>query len=105
MVRVRMRKNAVNSDPEQTFENALARLEEIVQQMDSPTLPLDQLIADYEEGVRLVKVCEAKLKDAEQKIEIITKRAQGDPELAAFDPAEKPADPGLSAPRRDVRLF
>ena len=90
-----------NPDSEQTFESALARLEAIVRQMDSPTLPLDQLIADYEEGVKLVKVCEARLKDAEQKIEIITRRAQADPELAAFDPAEKPA----AAPRKDVRLF
>ena len=105
MVRVRMRKTAASPDPEQSFEDALARLEEIVQQMDSPTLPLDQLIADYEEGVRLVKVCEAKLKDAEQKIEIITKRAQADPELAPFDPAEGLTDPVSSAPRKDVRLF
>ncbi len=97
-----MAKTAANSDSEQTFESALARLEEIVQQMDSPTLPLNQLITDYEEGVKLVKICEAKLKDAEQKIEIITKRAQGDPELAAFDPAAKPAD---SVPAKAARLF
>ena len=87
-----MAKTAANPDSEQTFESALARLEEIVQQMDSPTLPLNQLIADYEEGVKLVKVCEAKLKEAEQKIEIITRRAQADPELDAFDPAAKPED-------------
>ena len=47
-----MVKTAANPDSEQTFENALARLEDIVHQMDSPTLPLDQLITDYEEGVR-----------------------------------------------------
>ena len=101
-----MAKTAVNSDSEQTFESALARLEDIVQQMDSPTLPLNELIADYEEGVRLVKVCEAKLKDAEQKIEIITKRAQADPELAAFDPAAKSEDSKPAAsPAKGARLF
>ena len=97
-----MAKTAASPDSEQTFESALARLDEIVRQMDSPTLPLNELIADYEEGVRLVKVCEVKLKEAEQKIEIITRRAQADPELAAFDPAAKPEEP---APKKNVRLF
>ena len=101
-----MAKTTADSESEQTFESALARLEDIVQQMDSPTLPLDRLIADYEEGVKLVKVCEARLRDAEQKIEIITRRAQADPELTAFDPAENPADSKSPAgPRKDVRLF
>lgn len=100
-----MAKSVTNPEPEPTFESALARLEAIVQQMDSPTLPLDQLIADYEEGVKLVKVCEAKLKDAEQKIEIITRRAQNDPELAPFDPAEKTDDTKPAGPRKEVRLF
>ncbi len=95
-----MAKSTANPDSEQTFESALSRLEAIVQQMDSPTLPLDQLITDYEEGVKLVKICQGKLKDAEQKIEIITRRAQGDPELTAFDPAEKPGSPG-----KNVALF
>ncbi len=100
-----MAKPDANPDSEQTFENALARLEAIVQQMDSPTLPLDQLITDYEEGVKLVKICQAKLKDAEQKIEIITRRAQADPELAAFDPAEKSDDPKPAGSRKNVALF
>ena len=91
-----MAKTAAKSESEQTFENALTRLEEIVRQMDSPTLPLDQLIADYEEGVKLVKICQGKLKDAEQKIEIITRRAQSEPELADFDPA---------GPKKNVALF
>ena len=101
-----MAKAASNPDSEQTFESALSRLEAIVQQMDSPTLPLDQLIADYEEGVKLVKTCQAKLKEAEQKIETITRRAAADPELTAFDPAAKPADPKPSASaEKGVRLF
>ena len=101
-----MAKTAPNPEPEQTFENALSRLEAIVQQMDSHTLPLDQLITDYEEGVNLVKICQAKLKDAEQKIEIITRRAQGDPELAAFEPDTAPADAKTPAgPRKNVALF
>ena len=101
-----MAKADSNPDSEQTFESALARLEAIVRQMDSPTLPLDQLIADYEEGVKLVKTCQAKLKEAGQKIEAITRRAAADPELTAFDPAGKPADPKPSAStEKGVRLF
>ena len=101
-----MAKTDASSDSEQTFESALARLEDIVRQMDSPTLPLDELIADYEEGVRLVKVCEVKLKEAEQKIEIITRRAQAGPELAAFDPAAKPGDAKPAASTaKGARLF
>ena len=101
-----MAKSAANPEPELTFEDALSRLEAIVQQMDSPTLALDRLITDYEEGVKLVKVCQAKLKEAEQKIEIITRRAQGDPELASFDPDTASADPKTPAgPRKDIRLF
>ena len=97
-----MAKSAATPEAELTFETALSRLEAIVQQMDSPTLALDQLITDYEEGVKLVKVCQAKLKEAEQKIEIITRRAQGDPELAAFDAEAKPSD---SVPTKGARLF
>lgn len=100
-----MAKSAANPEPEKSFEDALDRLETIVQQMDSPTLPLAQLIADYEEGVKLVKICQAKLKDAEQKIEIITRRAQSDPQLEPFDPAEKPDDSTPAGPRKNVALF
>ena len=101
-----MAKTASKPDSDQTFESALERLEAIVQQMDSPTLPLDQLIADYEEGVKLVKTCQAKLKEAEQKIEMITRRAAADPELTSFDPAAQPADPKPSgSSEKGVRLF
>ena len=101
-----MAKTAANPDTEQTFESALSRLEAIVQQMDSPTLPLDQLITDYEEGVKLVRICQAKLKDAEQKIEIITRRAQADPELVAFEADATSTEPKTPAgPRKDIRLF
>jgi exodeoxyribonuclease VII small subunit len=92
--------------PEQTFETAIARLEKIVHEMDSPTLPLDQLVVQYEEGIQLVKVCEVKLKEAEQKIEMITRRAQGKPELSDFDPSAKPTEnKPAAAARKDVNLF
>ncbi len=90
----------------ETFETAMERLEKIVQAMDSPTLPLDDLIKHYEEGTVLVKVCEEKLKEAERKIEIITRTSQGQPELAEFDPDAKSSEGKTPAgPRKDINLF
>ena len=56
------------------FEVALNQLEGIVQQMENAELPLEELIERYEEGMRLVKVCSAKLADAEQKVEVLTRQ-------------------------------
>ena len=57
------------------FEAALGELEAIVAEMENGELPLEQLIERYEEGMRLVKVCNEKLAEAEQKIEILTRQA------------------------------
>lgn len=85
----------------QTFETAMERLEHIVEQMESESLPLEDLLKRYEEGVQLVKVCEDKLKSAEQRIEIITRNAAGEAQLTEFEPEKKTA----TAPREDVSLF
>lgn len=84
---------------EHTFESAMQRLEQIVGAMESDQLPLEDLIVRYEEGIRLVQVCETKLKAAEKKIEIITRKAQGKPELAPFEPEPNANEknPGSSA--------
>ena len=86
---------------EQTFESAMERLERIVEEMESDKLPLENLLKRYEEGVKLVRVCEDKLKTAEQRIEIITRNAAGEPRLEEFEPEKKAATP----PREDVSLF
>jgi exodeoxyribonuclease VII small subunit len=105
-VLIRMANAKAQPQTDQTFEAALDRLEKLVTQMDSPTLPLHELIACYEEGVKLVQVCEGKLKEAEQRIEMITRNAQGEPELTPFDPATKSSESAAPAgPRKDVRLF
>lgn len=84
-----------------TFETAITRLEQLVEEMDSANLPLQDLITRYEEGVQLVKVCEERLKEAEKRIEIITRHAAGKPEAVDFESESKP----VSEPRRDVSLF
>ena len=60
-----------------TFEAALAQLEQIVDAMESGDVPLAELLAKFEEGNKLLKVCEARLKDAEMKIEQLKKQNAG----------------------------
>jgi len=52
-----------------TLEEAMARLEKLVDAMESGDLPLDRLVAQYEEGMRLIQACEGKLGAAELRIE------------------------------------
>ena len=92
---------------EQTFETAIGRLEGLVEEMESQDLPLERLIVNYEEGIKLVKTCQQKLAEAEKKIEIIQRQAGADPELKPFDPeakADSPA-PARKAGPRDANLF
>ena len=66
-----------------SFEAALAKLETIVDSMESGEVPLAELLAKYEEGSKLLKVCEGRLKEAELKIEKLKKAKDGS---AAFEP-------------------
>jgi exodeoxyribonuclease VII small subunit len=59
------------------FEEAMKRLETIVDAMESDDLPLETLLARYEEGMKLARVCQAKIADAELKIQQLEKNAQG----------------------------
>jgi exodeoxyribonuclease VII small subunit len=63
------------------------RLEEIVEQMESGKMMLEELIGRYEEGMKLVKVCQERLASAEQRIEIITRNNAGKPVVKDFEPA------------------
>jgi exodeoxyribonuclease VII small subunit len=67
-----------------SIEHAMERLEKLVAEMESGQLPLENLIARYEEGVKLVRLCQEKLDAAEQKIQIITRNASGPTGLEDF---------------------
>ena len=54
-----------------TFEEASARLDELVAQMEAGQLPLDDMIAAFEEGRRLVAFCNAKLSEVQKRVEVI----------------------------------
>lgn len=64
---------------ELSFEDALRRLEEIVRTLEKGEAPLDQSIALYQEGDRLKRHCEARLKDAQARIEQIALGSDGQP--------------------------
>ena len=64
-------------EPKLSFEAALTNLETIVESMESGDVPLDELLAKFEEGNKLLKICESRLKDAELKIEQLKKERDG----------------------------
>lgn len=68
---------ADNNKKTDTFEGALARLEEIVRMLESGNAPLDQSLAFFEEGTSLVKQCNSQLDNAEQKIKILMQKQDG----------------------------
>lgn len=55
-----------------SFEEAMARLEEIVKYLEGGNAPLDKSLELFEEGVTLVKLCNSKLDSAEQKVRFLT---------------------------------
>ena len=75
-------------DAKLSFEDALGRLEAVVESMESGEVPLAELLSRFEEGNKLLKLCEARLKEAELKIEQLKKQREG----VAFEPFEAPKD-------------
>jgi exodeoxyribonuclease VII small subunit len=51
------------------FEDALERLEKIVREMEAGDLPLDSALKSFEEGIRLIRFCSAKLDEAQRRVE------------------------------------
>ena len=70
---------------EANFEQSMQRLEQIVEQMESGDLALEELIVRYEEGMKLVKLCQERLASAEERIEIITRNNAGKPVVKEFE--------------------
>ncbi len=67
------------------LEKSLADLETLVEELESGDLPLDKAMKKFEEGIKLTRGCQAALKDAEQKVEILLKTAGGEESLQDFD--------------------
>ncbi|OGQ74026.1 MAG: exodeoxyribonuclease VII small subunit [Deltaproteobacteria bacterium RIFCSPLOWO2_12_FULL_60_16] len=72
------------------FETALEELEKVVERLESGELSLEDSLAAFEEGVRLVKYCNQKLTEVEKKIELLVKDKEGKLQLRALaDVAEE----------------
>ncbi len=78
-----------------TFEQALGKLEKIVEQIESGEIGLEESIARYEEGTTLIKQCRTILDAAEKRIQLLAKGEAG--QLAASGELEEPGKPGGAA--------
>jgi exodeoxyribonuclease VII small subunit len=67
------------------LEKSLERLESLVDELENGELPLEAAMKKFEEGVKLTRRCQAALKDAEQRVEILLKNAGGEEALQEFD--------------------
>lgn len=74
-----------------SFEEALQRLEEVVEQLENGDIPLEQSIELYQEGVLLARHCDQKLKQVQQKIEILIEK-DGKNVLQPFEAGEDNID-------------
>ncbi|MBZ5527100.1 MAG: exodeoxyribonuclease VII small subunit [Acidobacteriia bacterium] len=68
------------------FEKSLARLEEVVRRLESPQLSLDEAMKLFEEGVTLSRDCQKQLEEAEGRVEILLKKADGKLVAEPFEP-------------------
>ncbi|HSA61423.1 MAG TPA: exodeoxyribonuclease VII small subunit [Nitrospiraceae bacterium] len=66
------------------FEQAMARLEAIVGELEKGDLPLDESLKIFEEGIRLSKNCLKVLEEAERKVEVLVQDKNGKKQLRAF---------------------
>lgn len=70
------------------FEQSMRELEALVERLEQGDLPLEEALKQFERGVALTKSCQAALKAAEQKVEILLKGpgANAEPTIADFEP-------------------
>ena len=75
-----MTKKELNSKPKNAvkFEDALKRLEKIVERLEAGEVPLEESLSLYEEGISLFRQCSSKLDEAKKKVEILTKKTGSD---------------------------
>ena len=85
--------------PDLTFEAALKQLEEVVQRLEKGEPTLEESLQLYEQGIRLSRLCQLKLEEAQGKVEMLLKDERGEPvtdakgraKTAPFAPEDGPA--------------
>jgi exodeoxyribonuclease VII small subunit len=88
---------------ELSFEAAIERLEHIVQQMEASKLPLEELLVRYEEGIRLVGICNERLTTAQKRIETLSRDSSART-LPASEPNDIPQEPKKQQ-NEEISLF
>ena len=78
-----MRENKISNGVK--FEEALKKLETVVSQLEGGDLSLEASLAKYEEGVKLVRLCQKKLGEARKRIEILVKTKEGKIKIEPFE--------------------
>jgi len=76
---------------DKTFEEAMARLETIVAELEGEDRGLEEQFALFQEGMELARLCDQKLGEVEKSVEIVLKEAAGEWKTAPFDPARAAA--------------
>ena len=82
------KKNEKDAKPEESFEESLERLQELVRALESGDCSLEDSLRKFEEGMALAKACQDRLSQAEQKIEILLKADKDGVRTGAFSEAE-----------------
>jgi exodeoxyribonuclease VII small subunit len=80
-----------NPELPEDFESALSRLEDIVKTLEDGDLALDEALGVFEEGIRLSRFCHGKLEQAERRVELLLKDADGSVRTVPFDPPVGPS--------------
>ena len=78
-------RKTMSSDKPINLEKTLADLELLVEELESGTLSLDDAMKKFEEGVKLTRMCQKTLKEAEQKVELLLQNSDGEDESIPFD--------------------
>ena len=76
------------------FEDSMTRLEEIVNQMESGEQPLEDTLRLFKEGMRLSEYCSGVLTEAQRRVEVLVKRANGTYDKEALEEGEELEAPG-----------
>lgn len=67
------------------FENSLNKLEDIVKKLEEGDVTLDESLSLFEQGIKLSKVCQKMLDDAEKKVSVLMSNDDGEMEKQDFD--------------------
>jgi|YelNatPaOPRAMG01_1025707.scaffolds.fasta_scaffold04469_8 exodeoxyribonuclease VII small subunit len=74
-----------NAGDKVSFEEAIEKLEQIIVEMENEEIPLEKVIEKYEEGIKLVKICQQRLSEAELKVQELEKKIGGEFSLKSIN--------------------